>query len=202
GVIRRAVPVLPGAGGGHIPSLALAALVTSAGYSREELSSTLAGDAATRIAVPVRARAGGAERSEPLALTALSDRPWRIDYTGPAGTFTSFPSRAIHGAARSGATPDADNPFHGKVVFVGATFQESRDFYSTPVGRMAGVEVHANIANTLLARRTLLAPPWGLNLAMLIGTCVAVSLLSLWLRPLWVTTASLALVVVFALVSY
>jgi len=48
----------------------------------------------------------------------------------------------------------------------------------------------------------LLPPHWLLNLSVLIGACLSISLLSLWLRPLWVALVSLALVAGFAAVSY
>ena len=200
GIIRRAVPVLPAVGGGFVPSLALAALAGATGYSSEELERVL--KAGGTIALPVRERRGGIARSEPVALGTLASAAWRVEYAGPAGTITAFPSGALVQAARSGVRPDADNPFNGKIVFVGATFTDSRDAYPTPVGLMPGVEIHANIAHTLLARRALLPPPWILNMAMLVGACAAVSLLSLWLRPLWVTVVSFGLVAGLAVVSY
>jgi adenylate cyclase len=67
---------------------------------------------------------------------------------------------------------------------------------------MAGVEIQANMVHTLLARRVVEPPHWGANLALLVAVCVAVSLLSLWLRPLWLTLAALALVAAFATASY
>lgn len=202
GMIRRAAPVLPAARGGVLPSLGLAALAGYAGHSAEDLARALRGPGAERISLPVRDAGGGITRSEPVTLGALAGSVWRIDYAGPPGTFAAFPSGAIVQLARSGVRPEADNPFNGKIVFVGATFADSRDFYPTPVGFMAGVEIHANIARTLLARRALLPPPWLLNLSVLLGACVAMSLLSLWLRPIWVTIVSLVLVAVFAVVSY
>ena len=200
GMIRRAVPVLPGIGSGFVPSLALAALAGAAGYSSEELGRAL--QAGGEISLPVRDRNGGIERSERVALRTLARATWRVEYAGPAGTITAFPSGAIVQAARSGVQPEQDNPFNGKIVFVGATFTDSRDAYPTPVGLMPGVEIHANIAHTLLSRRALLPPYWLLNLSVLVATCVTVSLLSLWLRPMWVTVVSLALVAGFAVVSY
>jgi len=200
GIIRRMAPVLPAVGGGFVPSLALAALAGATGHSSEDLRRTL--KAGGPIALPVRDRRGGIAQSEPVALETLATAAWRVEYAGPAGTITAFPSGAIVGAARSGVRPDADNPFNGKIVFVGATFTDSRDAYPTPVGLMPGVEIHANIAHTLLSRRALLPPHWLLNLSVLVGACVAVSLLSLWLRPLWVTVISLALVAGFAVLSY
>jgi adenylate cyclase len=201
GVIRRAAPVLPDARGGFLPSLALAALAGSAGHPRAVLDRALERRGVGAIVLPARA-SNGVLRDEAVTVRALADAPWRVQYSGPAGSIASFPSAAIHAAAMSGVQPDKDNPFNGKIVFVGATFTDSRDLYPTPLGPMPGVEIHANIAHTLLARRALLPPSFTLNLSVLVGTCVLVSLLSLWLRPVWVTVVSLVLVAVFALVSY
>ncbi len=202
GIIRRAAPVLPDAGGGFLPSLALAALAGYAGHPPDELARALKTSGPDGVSLPVRTSTGGVMPAEPVATRALARTPWRVEYAGPAGTMAAFPSGAIRAAAQSGVQPDADNPFNGKIVFVGATFTDSRDFFPTPLGLMPGVEIHANIAHTLLSRRALLPPNWALNLSVLVGACVMVSLLSLWLRPLWVTIVSLGVVAVFAVVSY
>lgn len=67
---------------------------------------------------------------------------------------------------------------------------------------MAGAEIQANMVHTLLSRRVGTAPHWGVNLALLIAASLAVSVLSLWLRPVWLALAALALVAVVATVSY
>src|SRR5207302_5412941 len=141
--------------GGYLPSQALAALAGYAGHSAEDLTRELHAKVGDGIALPVRKPGGGIARNEPVTPRALEKASWRIEYVGPAGAIQSFPSMAIHAAAQSGMTPEADNPFNGKIVFVGATFADSRDFFPTPLGPMAGVEIHANIANTLLERRAL-----------------------------------------------
>jgi adenylate cyclase len=202
GIIRRAVPVLPAANGGFLPSLALAALAGYAGHSTEDMARALHAKGHEGITLPVRTAGGGIMRNEAVTTRALAKAPWRIAYVGQAGAIQSFPSSAIRAAAQSGMKPEADNPFNGKIVFVGATFADSRDFFPTPVGLMPGVEIHANIANTLLDRRALLPPSWILNLSVLVSACVIVSLLSLWFRPIWVSVISFALVAVFAVVSY
>jgi len=140
----------------------------------------------------------------PAEVTAaqLADPPWRIDYTGPPGAFTAFPSEPLVALARSGIEPDPDNPFRDRIVLVGATFAESRDFFPTPTGLMPGVEIHAHMLNTLLSRRALLPPPWYLNVALLTAVCVSISVLSLWLRPAWLALVGLALVLGLAAASY
>jgi adenylate cyclase len=104
--------------------------------------------------------------------------------------------------ARARTEPAADNPFTGRIVLVGATFAESRDFYPTPMGLMPGVEIQAHMLHTLLARRVLLPPDPRLNLALLAGVCLATALASLWLRPLWATATAVLVAVVAAVASY
>lgn len=202
GVIRRMAPVLPSTDGGFVPSFALAVLAAYSGRTADQLAPALKGEAAPVLTLPLRDRHGRITRSEPISLGQLAGAAWRIDFTGREGSFTAFPSGALVGLARSGIRPEADNPFRDKIVLVGATFLESRDFYPTPTGLMAGVEIQANMVFTLLSRRTLLPPNWILNLSVLVGACLAVSLLSLWRRPLWVALVSLGLIAGFAAVSY
>jgi adenylate cyclase len=202
GVIRRMAPVLPAAGGGYLPSLALAVLAAYSGETAETLAHALRAETGGPLFLPERDRNGRITRSEPISLPSVARAAWRIDFAGPEGSFTSFPSAALVQLARSGVRPEPDNPFRGKIVLVGATFAESRDFYPTPTGLMAGVEIHANMVHTLLSRRTLLPPYWLLNLSVLTSACLFASILSMWLRPFWVLLASLALIAGFVAVSY
>jgi adenylate cyclase len=202
GVVRRMAPVLPAGAGGFLPSFSLAALAGYAGYTAEDLSRALKRAAGASLLLPVRERSGAITGVEPISPGRLSERFWRIDFAGPPGAFTTFSSAPLVRLARRGVRPDADNPFRGKIVLVGATFPESRDFYPTPMGRMASIEIHANMVHTLLSRRALLPSPWLLNLSVLLGACVAVALLALWLRPLWVMLGSLLLLAGFVTVSY
>jgi adenylate cyclase len=201
GMIRRMTPVLPAADGSLLPSFALAALAGRAASSTALEAALRLGDDGLRLP----ARPVGGDRAlteEPIARAALADATWRVDFTGPPGSVTAFPSTVLVQMARNGVDPPADNPFRGKIVLVGATFAESRDFYPTPVGLMAGVEIQAHMIHTLLSRRVLMPPHWAARLALLLGVCVAVALLSLWLRPLWLAVASLALLALLTLASY
>jgi adenylate cyclase len=199
GVIRRLDAVLP-AERGWLPSLALAVLAAHAGHSPAALADALREN--RPLALPVRSPGRPIEETAAVRPGTLGAASWRIDFVGGPGTVTAIPAGPLVALARSGVKGDADNPFRGKIVLVGATFPESRDLYPTPVGLMAGVEIHANIIETLLSRRTLLPPPLGLNLAVLAAACLAVALLSAWLRPLWVAVASAGLIALFAAVSY
>ena len=200
GVVRRFTPALTDSGGGRLPALSLAALAGASGLDAGELAARLGAPRAT-IPLPARGEHGRLERVE-TSVTRLAGTPWRIDYTGPPGAFTSFPSEPLVALARSGTAPDADNPFRDRIVLVGATFLESRDAFPTPTGLMSGVEIQAHMVNTLLARRSLLPPPWYLNVALLTVVCVSISLLSLWLRPAWLGLVGLGLVAALVAASY
>jgi adenylate cyclase len=200
GVIRRMVPVLPAVGGGFLPSFALTTLAAADAAAAGGLDRAL-GSGAPTLMLPARAE-GGAVALEPIALDALSAGAWRVDFAGPPGSFTAFPSGPLVQMARSGVVPGTDNPFKDRIVLVGATFTESRDFHPTPVGLMPGVEIQAHMVHTLLARRMLQPPHWASSLAVLVGICLTLSVLSLWLRPVWLTLAALAVVTVFATASY
>jgi adenylate cyclase len=200
GIIRRMAPTLPREGGGVLPAFSLAVLAAIAGYSEESLAGALT--EADAITLPLQDRGGGLDRRDALPVSVLKEPSWRIDFTGPPGTLTTFPSGPIVELARRGVEPEADNPFRGRIVLVGATFAESRDAHPTPVGAMSGVEIHANMVHTLLSRRALLPPPWPLNLGVLIGACLLVALLSLWLRAGWVALISAAFVAGVLVLSY
>jgi adenylate cyclase len=200
GVVRRFTPLLPAAGGGRLPALSLAALAASAGMPPRQLAEEISADRGA-IELPVRDRAGRIGAG-PAPVAQLAGPPWRIDYNGPPGAFTTFPSEPLVALARGGTEPDPDNPFRDRIVLVGATFAEGRDFFPTPTGLMPGVEIQAHMVNTLLARRALLPPPWYLNLVLLAVVCVSVSVLSLWLRPAWLALVGLALVAGLVAASY
>jgi adenylate cyclase len=200
-VVRRFTPLLPTADGGRVAALALVALAASAGIPPAALAARVAGERGA-VALPVREGSRGIGGAAEVTAAQLVDRPWRIDYTGPPGAFTAFPSEPLVALARRGIEPDPDNPFRDRIVLVGATFAESRDFFPTPTGLMPGVEIHAHMLNTLLSRRALLPPPWYLNVALLTAVCVSISVLSLWLRPAWLALVGLALVLGLAAASY
>ena len=200
GVIRRMAPVLPAVGGGFLPSLALATIASWDDEASAALDGALRSGGTIRL--PARGARGRIDGRAPVSIAALEATQWRIDYAGPPGTFTAFPSGPLVELARGRVEPGPDNPFRGKLVLVGATFAESRDFHPTPVGLMAGVEIQAHMLHSLLARRTLRPPHWAISLALLVAVCAAVALLSLWLRGIWLTMAIVAIVAVSATASY
>ena len=69
---------------------------------------------------------------------------FRIHYQGPEGTFAHIPATDV----LSGSIPGQF--FKDKIVLVGATARDLQDFHETPFGIMSGVEIQANITQTLL----------------------------------------------------
>ncbi|MBI1846351.1 MAG: adenylate/guanylate cyclase domain-containing protein, partial [Candidatus Rokubacteria bacterium] len=193
-------PVLADAHGGFLPSLALVTVAAWDG-ALPALDAALRAGGHDTLALPVRGDDGRITRA-PVTRAALAERPWRVDFAGPPGTFVAFPSLPLVQMARSGVEPPADNPFRDRLVLVGATFAESRDFYPTPVGLMAGVEIQAHMINTVLTRRLTAPPHWAVNLALLAVVCVVIAVLALWLSTLWLTVASAGIVGGLAVASY
>ena len=198
GMIRRMAPTLPARDGRLLPSFALATVAAYGGYSDADVATAVSKD---RKAVVLLANSGRDLLREPISVDTLT-ADWRIDFVGPAGSFTTFPSGPLVALARSTAEPGRDNVFHGRIVLVGATFAEAREIYATPAGPMSGVEIHANMVHTLLTRRFLASTPWPVSLAMSIAACLALAWLSVRVRPAWTVLAAVVAVVVLALASY
>src|SRR5262249_19728803 len=108
-----------------------------------------------------------------------------------------IPSDAVAELGEPDAPPVAeDNPLNGRIVLVGATFADSRDFFQTPVGRLAGVEIHANVVH-MLATRSLIRPAgWLTSLTIQLLVVAVARVLLTWLRPLAGTVVALALTLI------
>lgn len=127
----------------------------------------------------------------------------RINYSGPAGTFPHYPARPFLMMAEAGLEPPSENPFSDKLVFIGATFGDSRNFFLTPNGPMSGVEIHANIVNTLLTAKEIRTLTWPLMFLIQFTLCMIVSVLFAFLR-VWKTIiiSVSGLVLIFIPLSY
>jgi adenylate cyclase len=195
GLIRHVAALVPEPGPRPVPAFALAVL------GQQALADASPGTAAPGAAPEDLARypywrAGGWAPAGGPPTPLRAGELWRVNFVGPRGSFLTIPSDALAELGDPGAPPVAeDNPLRGRIALVGATFPESRDFFQTPVGRLAGVEVHANVVH-MLATRSLIRPAgWGAALAVQIAVVGLAALLLAWLRPLAGTLAALALTV-------
>ncbi|HEY4507191.1 MAG TPA: adenylate/guanylate cyclase domain-containing protein [Candidatus Paceibacterota bacterium] len=87
---------------------------------------------------------------------------YRIDYAGPEKTFLTLPITDL----LSDSVPERF--YEDKIVLIGATAPDLHDFFQTPVGFMSGVEIQANVLNTLIAQDFYRNIPSGLNYLIII----------------------------------
>jgi CHASE2 domain-containing sensor protein/class 3 adenylate cyclase len=196
GVVRRAG--LTTRRGLHIdPGLALAVVARLRGVDRRMLGNILhqPGD---QLDLPVW-RQGDKWEGATAPLVVVPDTLWRINFLGHAGTFLSIPSEAIAALADPSVEVAAENPVRGRIVLVGGTFRESRDFYMTPLGRLSGVEIHANLVHTLGTRSFIRPASWIVSLGLQIALVALAGILLVFLKPFMGTVVVLGGVVLIGL---
>jgi adenylate cyclase len=96
---------------------------------------------------------------ERLQLTSSIPREtFLVNYVGPEGAIARVSFSDVLEWARQQKTERLSSVFEGKLVLIGSTAKADQDFLPTPFSRdraMPGVEVHANILNTLLTEQWL-----------------------------------------------
>jgi adenylate cyclase len=129
------------------------------------------------------------------------DNTLLINYIGPPRTFPHVP---YHKVLRGEVPPDT---FRDKLVLVGAVSQTLMDHFFTPFfsslfsnEQMAGVEIHANIIETMLSGRYLTRGTSWINMTILVVLGVAVGTMTVALRALWGSLLSTALGIAYAMV--
>jgi len=132
--------------------------------------------------------------------TLLPSNPnFLINFRGGARTFETLPYyRVLNGEIPS-------EYFHNKIVLVGATSHLLHDMYSTPFatrGDMPGVEIHANILETMIQGIPISRIPWSFTiLGLLIG-----GMLSIWvtntIRPVRALNIVAGIAVGYSLIGF
>jgi adenylate cyclase len=196
GFFRRIPLAIPLPDGGFLPSLSLTLLARLGGQDATTLARRLAGPEPIVLSLPKWDEGRG--RLTPEApLRFFLDDDWKINFIGGSGSFLTFGSDIVHQLGISDQEVAQDNPFHDRIVLVGATFQEARDVFPTPRGLMPGVEIHANILHTLLTRSQIQPVAWGTSLLLQFVLCLLLSALFAVARPnraLLIALAAAALV--------
>jgi len=183
GVIRRVPLVVRSEDGSFLPSFALAVLARYADYDPFRLREAINREPEVSIVLPEWDILKATLAPQPTLLTFRPHANWMINFIGARGAFQASPSDAIFNLSKQKEKFASDNPFRGKIVLIGATFKESRDFYQTPHGLMSGVEIHANIIHTLLSRSQIRpAHPLTTLFLSLLAACL-IALLITFLRP-------------------
>jgi adenylate cyclase len=130
-----------------------------------------------------------------------------IDYPGaqhtiPWVSFSSVLDPRKYGPPTGWTHPLPSNYFRGKVVFVGATQLSLEDYHATSTDpQMAGVELEADAAATVLRGFPLNSVPGWINVLLIVLFGVGVPLLALRVRPVMSIAIAVATGVVFAIVA-
>jgi adenylate cyclase len=191
GVIRRAALLVPRDGGSPEPAFSLALMARLVGMSQSTITGSIQGNGGLSPVPVWQPRGGWTLREKPL-LPLRPGELWRINYVGPAGSFLTIPSNAVAAIGEATEEPARDNPLWGRVVLVGGTYKESRDFYPTPHGAMAGVEIHANILHMLVTGSYIRPSGWLMSFLFQVAIVLLAGLIMTWLRPLPGTFVCLA----------
>ncbi len=191
GFVRQLPLVVRGSDGRILPSLALAVLARYAGYDTARLEQALNQGEDISLLLPEWDKFQARLLPQPTPLSFTPDDIWKINFAGAQGSFKAIPSDPVAFLSKQNWTLAADNPFRGKIVLIGATFGESRDFFPTPQGLMSGVEIHANIIHTILSRSQILVAQRWLALSLSLVFAFVISLFLSLFRPITVTILGL-----------
>ncbi len=202
GFVRQVPLAVRGSDGRILPSFALAVLARHAGYSSGGLSEALSQGETPTLLLPEWAKFHGRLLPQPTPLSFNLNDAWKINFAGAQGTFKAVPSDPVYQLSRRQLTLAADNPFRDKIVLIGATFSDGRDFFPTPRGLMSGVEIHANIIHTLLSRSQILPAHRLLGLSILLFFAVGISLILTLVRPSLVNILSILAIPALLIPSY
>ncbi|MBI3923335.1 MAG: adenylate/guanylate cyclase domain-containing protein [Armatimonadetes bacterium] len=165
GFVRRVPAFQQDAGGA--PCLGLAAAAAAKGISAEALGKMPRGKDYFNLG----------SRRVPLD----NDGCFLIDYLGDRQCFEYETQRVVYEVAL-GYPP---SEFRDRIVFIGATDFKAKDIFTTPFGDMAGVQIHANVAATLLSPK---GPPGIVSLrttTLLSLMCSLLIIVPLLRLPLW-----------------
>jgi adenylate cyclase len=193
GLARQIPLAVRGSDGKILPSFALAVLARYAGYDEAGLAEAMnrRDRGKVTLRVPEWDKFTGALLPEPTPLSFDIDDEWKINFAGAQGSFAAIPSDPVFQLSKSKTLLAEDNPFRGKIVLIGASFGDSRDFFPTPNGLMSGVEIHANIIHTILSRSQIRPANRWLAVALSLLFALAMSLFLTLFRPIVATVFSL-----------
>lgn len=128
-----------------------------------------------------------------------------INYAGPAKTYTTYSASDVHDGITLEQNPDA---FRGKIILIGATTVTLQDVYPTPFSTQiptAGVEIVANVIDTIIQGNYLNeAPPWAV-IILIIGAAIGAAFISKSKRPVTTITAlgaSMTAYIIIGLIAY
>ncbi|MFQ5946440.1 MAG: CHASE2 domain-containing protein [Anaerolineae bacterium] len=182
GLIRQAAFVVPRVRGSSEPAFSLAVAARLAGMDQVALETALRTPEGL-VSVPAWRSGGGWDMVGNPQLAIRSAELWRINFVGPAKSFLTIPSGAVVPLSDPASEIARDNPFRERIVLVGGTFLESRDFFQTPYGPLPGVEVHANLVHMLATRSFIRPSGWIVSLGLQVSVVLLAGVVLVLVRP-------------------
>jgi HD-GYP domain-containing protein (c-di-GMP phosphodiesterase class II) len=118
------------------------------------------------------------QRGQPSAKIPLDDAgTFKISFLGGDGNedvFARIPYEAIYRGEAQAEFYTSHQFFKNKIVLIGDDTTFGKDYRYTPIGQMAGVEIHAHAIATLLSGEFIKEVPSWLNLALIVAMGAAV----------------------------
>lgn len=114
----------------------------------------------------------------------------RIHYRGPNNTYPSFSAIDV----LNNKVPKSW--IEGRIVLIGVTASDVKNFYQTPFGLMSGLEIQANAIDTLLGEILYTFNPW-----VSVGVIFALSFIVIW-TSIRIRNAFLILLVLLGLFAF
>jgi CHASE2 domain-containing sensor protein len=126
-----------------------------------------------------------------LAQRILYTLPWKLKegegYPEVGKNGTRVPLLTVRSAQpiTDGEKPVDASWLEGRVVVIGGSFEEGRDWYFTPLGRMPGYLVLVNAIRSLQQFGEIGPAPWYVRLSVEAVLIVGMSLMFAWLSSFW-----------------
>jgi len=185
GIARRVAPFIR-SGDRFLPALGVAAALAAGGFKPEEiaLEGTVIRVRNRRIPlVPIRVANAVGSRDSHDQWTMLVN--YRAPVQTPAGRpYRTFEARHLlvsQDLLLAGQKPLVDpSIFKDKIVFIGLTGAGLVDVFQTPMGGglMPGIQLHATVADSLLANKFIAVAPASARILTTLGTAILVGLMS------------------------
>ena len=186
GSVRR-IEVFLRQGDRYIPSLGVAAALFALGVKPEEV--VLEGDI-LRVGdrrlplVDIRARDDDGVSRVYQTLMINYGAPPRIKGQRPYTTYSASDVMRSWGQLQEGTRPDIDPAqFSNKIIFIGTSASGLHDVFQTPFGEgvMPGIQVHATVADSVLANRFIRAAPDVTRILAVTVSAIAIGLTAAFL---------------------
>ena len=185
GIVRRVVPFVR-SGGAYVPSLGIAAALAAGGFKPEEVVLDGHGIRVRDLRIPlipIRVPASTEPRQSREQWTML------VNYRAPVLTtdgrpYPTYEARHLlvsQDQLLAGQKPLVDpSVFKDKIVFIGSTGAGLVDVFQTPMGGglMPGIQLHATVADSLLANRFINIAPAYWRIVSTGGAAILVGLMA------------------------